>query len=438
MHLVLSEDSLSPQISGDTLILENEIEFSFFDSELETDDMLLEDSVFNTEDDLEEGLLEEATIGPEDIGEEISLENTIENIATDQSRIFAEEMANDGNCEELLNVLFDMSGDMDEYVSLESLTTATNLERAEIKLVEYSSSEDGNDSTEENTDGEDKDDVASKGEHTNQEFETEIENATFLYQVELDTVPISMDGGYGEADLDADTSIVWSVSDCSDDFDEATLLNGDTSKTMDVARMLDYSNESGTTNNSSPSQEIGAGVASFSCSPSAPGTRRSPEDGPSAQWSPAASGPRSPSIPTGTRARQAESSPSRRPRVGLASPLLPSSIGIGEQVASADLASVSRRSPEVYLSPKQNRDLLTPPSQPSSAPSSPPSSSPVASGPRTPRMNTPSARPTGTIARHPPESSPYRRPHVGLASPLPSSSIDVSSEVSMRGALTHR
>ena len=83
MHLVLSEDSLSPQISGDTLILENEIEFSFFDSELETDDMLLEDSVFNTEDDLEEGLLEEATIGPEDIGEEISLENTIENIATD-------------------------------------------------------------------------------------------------------------------------------------------------------------------------------------------------------------------------------------------------------------------------------------------------------------------------------------------------------------------
>ena len=57
LHLVLSEDSLSPSpapISGDTLILDNDITFSYCDSELDTDAgvnltyMLLDDSIFDT------------------------------------------------------------------------------------------------------------------------------------------------------------------------------------------------------------------------------------------------------------------------------------------------------------------------------------------------------------------------------------------------------
>ena len=45
-----------------------------------------------------------------------------------------------------------MDDTFDVYVSLESLTTATHLERAQIKLVAYSFSEDENDSCDENND----------------------------------------------------------------------------------------------------------------------------------------------------------------------------------------------------------------------------------------------------------------------------------------------
>lgn len=104
-------------------------------------------------------------------------------------------------------------------------------------------------------------------------------------------------------------------------------------------------------------------------------------------------------------------------------------------------------------SPKQNRDLLTPPSQPSSAPSSPPSApSSPAPGPRTPRMNstTPSTPGSRTTLRTPADGSPFRRPalvttdvqvdnHDGASSIPPGPDpVNVSAAVSMRGALTHR
>ena len=106
---------------------------------------------------------------------------------TDQTRVVAEEnVVHKLTNEELLDDTINVSGDADEYVSLESLTTATHLRRTHVKLVEYSFSEENND------------DVERKGEMENENFETEIENSEFLFEVELDTVPISMDGACGD------------------------------------------------------------------------------------------------------------------------------------------------------------------------------------------------------------------------------------------------
>ena len=95
-------------------------------------------------------------------------------------------------------------------------------------------------------------------------------------------------------------------------------------------------------------------------------------------------------------------------------------------------------------SPEQNRDLLTPPSQPSSGPSSPLSvpTTPAAFGPRTPRVinKTPCAQPAGLRASHL-DSSPFRRPShtTVMSSPIPSPQLsNIPSDDSMRGALTHR
>ena len=88
-------------------------------------------------------------------------------------------------------------------------------------------------------------------------------------------------------------------------------------------------------------------------------------------------------------------------------------------------------------SPIKNRDLLTPPSQPSSAPSSPPSapSTPSTLGPRTPilnsRISSTPREPGSPATRY--GSSPSRRPAAVHQDQDPT---DV--EVSMRGALTHR
>ena len=88
-------------------------------------------------------------------------------------------------------------------------------------------------------------------------------------------------------------------------------------------------------------------------------------------------------------------------------------------------------------SPIRNRDLLTPPSQPSSAPSSPPSapSTPSTLGPRTPilhsKISSTPCEPGSPATRY--GSSPLGRP----AAPRQSEN-DPDVQVSMRGALTHR
>ena len=86
-------------------------------------------------------------------------------------------------------------------------------------------------------------------------------------------------------------------------------------------------------------------------------------------------------------------------------------------------------------SPKQNRDLLTPPSQPSTGPSSPVSvpTTPAAFGPRTPRV---AAQPT-TVMNTPTLDSPFRRlPNTLVtSSPIP---LPQTSDVSLNGALTYR
>ena len=74
-----------------------------------------------------------------------------------ENGVAEEIMVNEETSEELLDDTFDVCWDADKYVSLESLTTATHLERAQIKLVAYSFSEDENDSCDENND-----DVAGK------------------------------------------------------------------------------------------------------------------------------------------------------------------------------------------------------------------------------------------------------------------------------------
>ena len=115
-----------------------------------------------------------------------------------------------------------------------------------------------------------------------------------------------------------------------------------------------------------------------------------------------------------------------------------------EEVGTVPIILSPSSEPPTNPSPRQNRDLLTPPSQPSSAPSSPPSApcTPSASGPRTPRMETPTGRQTSsrlTVGGYLPDSSPFRRPsNTGPTLPLPASPTQTSSEVSMRGALTHR
>ena len=115
-----------------------------------------------------------------------------------------------------------------------------------------------------------------------------------------------------------------------------------------------------------------------------------------------------------------------------------------EEVGTVPIILSPSSAPPTNPSPRQNRDLLTPPSQPSSAPSSPPSApcTPSASGPRTPRMETPTGRQTSsrlTVGGYLPDSSPFRRPsNTGPTLPLPASPTQTSSEVSMRGALTHR
>jgi hypothetical protein len=266
----------------------------------------------------------------------------------------------------------------DMFVSIDSLTTAADKPPSIVVKLVYNSE------SESDEDGEDKDASREEEEIVTASALSTSERAYDEEGTENYVVSIPFEGAMEEIYCDADTSIVWSVSDCSEESDEAVSpsdeshgRHGDTiietnvleTSQVPVARRLAYAEELGLIE-SSPSL---------------------------AQCSTTTSGQRSPA--------------------------------------------------ETSRSPKRNRDLLTPPSQPSSAPSSPPSvpSSP-SPGPRTPRiLTTPSAGPrTPRIAIRPAgatlDASPFR---IRVTSQKQNSSIIpavpvVSEEVSMRGALTHR
>jgi hypothetical protein len=262
------------------------------------------------------------------------------------------------------------------FVSIDSLTSAADKPPSiVVKLVDYSYSDIESESDE---DEHDKDASREEEEIVTASALSSSERAYEEEGTENYIVSIPFEGAMENIYCDADTSIVWSVSDCSEESDEAASpRDGDKiietnvleTSQVSVARRLAYAEELGLIE-SSPSL---------------------------AQCSTTTSGQRSPA--------------------------------------------------ETSSSPKRNRDLLTPPSQPSSAPSSPPSApSSPSPGPRTPRiLTTPSAGPrTPRIATRPAEAtldaSPFRirvtsqnrNPSIIPAVPV------VSEEVSMRGALTHR
>lgn len=375
-----SEDVDDMEIGLETSLDSNMLlaEISFDSHNMEFEELELEEQVYM--DNVEVGLDKEVPMENVEVGEDASLDIEVD---VNLSNGLEEDSAflTDDTCPiDVLDEQRIFGGQTKEapdmFVSIDSLTTAADKPPSiVVKLVDYSYSDIESESDE---DEHDKDASREEEEIVKASALSTSERAYEEEGTENYIVSIPFEGAMENIYCDADTSIVWSVSDCSEESDEAASpRDGDKiietnvleTSQVSVARRLAYAEELGLIE-SSPSL---------------------------AQCSTTTSGQRSPA--------------------------------------------------ETSSSPKRNRDLLTPPSQPSSAPSSPPSApSSPSPGPRTPRiLTTPSAGPrTPRIATRPAEAtldaSPFRirvtsqnrNPSIIPAVPV------VSEEVSMRGALTHR